>query len=140
MRFVVLLAAIIVGLSTLLLIWYMQNGYRTLAIGHYRYRLQVVSNSAARAKGLGGRTSLPANQGMLFVYPQQQTLCFWMKDMRFSVDMIWTDAQQQVTHIAADIAPQTYPKQFCAPGEYVIELRAGQVQANGLSTGQYLQL
>jgi hypothetical protein len=93
------------------------------------YKLQIVSTETARQTGLGGRATLAEDAGMLFVLDEPRKECFWMKDMRFSLDIIWLDAQKQVVHMEQNVASGTYPTTFCSskPAAYVIELRAGEV-------------
>ena len=90
--------------------------------------------------GLGGRTSLPADEGMLFIFQTPGNYGFWMKDMLFPIDIIWLDDHFAITHIAANVAPDTYPESFY-PGEgsrYVLETNAGYSQKNNLSVGETL--
>jgi uncharacterized membrane protein (UPF0127 family) len=102
--------------------------------------LEIASSNAARERGLGGRAHVAANKGMLFVFDKPTATCFWMKDMRFPIDIIWLNAAKQVTYVQPSVAPRTYPKTFCpkSPASYVIELNAGQAQALGISTGKTL--
>ena len=110
-----------------------------LKAGGQSYTLTVASTNASREKGLGGRASLAQNAGMLFVFPAAGRQCFWMKDMRFSLDMIWTDQNKRVVHIVPDLLPATYPNAYCADGaQYVIELNAGQAAQADIRVGQTL--
>ncbi|HEV7454597.1 MAG TPA: DUF192 domain-containing protein [Candidatus Saccharimonadales bacterium] len=117
-----------------------RNSYRTLQLQSSRYTLQVADSAAERRKGLGGRSSIPTDAGMLFVYDAPGLPCFWMKDTRVALDMIWLDSNKKVVHIAADVTPGTYPKTFCPPqpAQYVIELRAGEAVRNHVQTGDRL--
>lgn len=103
------------------------------------YGLEAVSSSEAMARGLGGRTSLASNGGMIFVYPNSAERCFWMKDMQFSLDILWVDTNRKVTHLEEGVSPKTYPRQYCAEAKYVIELNAGEVRKNNLSVGSRLE-
>lgn len=80
------------------------------------------------------------DQGMLFVFNAPDTVCFWMKDMRFSLDIIWLDAQKEVVHIEKNVSPETFPKTYCPdkPAQYVIELNAGEAARNHLVAGHRL--
>ncbi|HUC90251.1 MAG TPA: DUF192 domain-containing protein [Patescibacteria group bacterium] len=108
--------------------------------GHTQYELELASNEAARQKGLGSRLSMPSNSGMLFSYGDSATRCFWMKDMRFSLDIIWFNSQKVVEQIEPKVAPETYPHTFCStkPSQFVIELNAGQAASNKMYVGQRL--
>jgi uncharacterized membrane protein (UPF0127 family) len=102
--------------------------------------LEIASTAEAQAKGLGGRESVAANSGMLFVFAKPVAACLWMKGMEFPLDMVWLNTTKQVVYIQQNVLPSTYPKNFCPslPASYVIELNAGQVQALGITTGQTL--
>jgi hypothetical protein len=103
------------------------------------YNLEIVTDSAGQAKGLSGRTSLGKRAGMLFSYGDLQQRCIWMKDMHFSLDIIWFDASHRVTSIVPNLSPSTYPQSYCANAQYVVELNAGEVAQHGLRPGQVVK-
>lgn len=112
-----------------------------LKSGDKRYSLVVASTSAERMLGLGRRASLPDSQGMLFVFNRPAEQCFWMKDMQFSLDIIWLSSSKRIEQIMTNVSPGTYPQTFCppSPAKYVIELNAGQVKQAGIHTGEALK-
>jgi uncharacterized membrane protein (UPF0127 family) len=105
-----------------------------------RYQLQVADTAAERSKGLGGLSVLSQDTGMLFVYDYPSKECFWMKDMRFALDIIWLNTRKQVVYMAQRVAPETYPETYCpdTPARYVIELPAGAAARGGVHTGDTL--
>jgi uncharacterized membrane protein (UPF0127 family) len=103
---------------------------------HY---LDLADTDAERAKGLGGRDSMNADRGMLFTYGVQAERCFWMQDTRIPLDIIWVDDTKKVTHIEPDVSPDSYPRQYCAPGAYVIELNAGEARKGSFRVGTQLR-
>ncbi len=111
-----------------------------LQVNGRSFLLQIARSEQERELGLGKRVSLPANEGMLFIFPQVQPECFWMKDMHFSIDMIWVNTKKQVVYIKHNVSPSTYPDSFCPtqPVKYVIELSAGMTNNAGLRVGQTL--
>lgn len=114
------------------------SGFKDAKIGSQTAVLEVSDTPEKRKLGLSGRQFLPQYQGMLFVFDNSGRQCIWMKDMNFSIDIIWADADKTVTHIEADVSPQTYPRTFCgglAPSRYVIELNSGTAAQAGLKTG-----
>jgi uncharacterized protein len=103
------------------------------------YSLEIADTDAARAQGLSNRVGMAQNHGMLFRYANQGVRCFWMKDMHFSLDIIWLNAQSQAIKIERNVSPDTYPHPFCAsPAQNVLELNAGAAQ--NLRPGQIVQL
>lgn len=109
-----------------------------LVAGKYSYTLEVPESESAKEKGLGERSSLPQNRGMLFPYDMSDTRCFWMKGMRFPLDIIWVDSQHKVTMIEPGLSPDTYPQAFCGTAQYVIELNSGQAARSGIKIGSQL--
>jgi len=109
--------------------------------GTLRLHYETAETSEAQAEGLSGRDSLAANAGMLFIYPEPSNHCFWMKDMKFPLDIIWLNENKRVVTIEEDVKPETYPKSFCPdlPAMYVIEVNAGTVNKAGVHKGDQLQ-
>lgn len=110
-------------------------------LGNKSYKLEVADTAEARQQGLSGREKLKDDEGLLFVFNQPGRQCFWMKDMKFSIDIIWLDANKKVVQLEKNIAPSTYPNTFCADNaQYVIELNAGQVRDAKIARGQVFDL
>ena len=97
----------------------------------------VATSEADRERGLGGRDGLGANEGMLFVFPEDSYEKFWMKDMRFSIDMLWLSATGTVVYIAPNVSPDTYPQTFAptSPARFVLELPAQFAKEHGIKVG-----
>lgn len=111
-----------------------------LQIENNCFELEVADTEAEHIKGLSERNGLPQNQGMLFVFRQTEEQCFWMKDMRFNLDIIWTDEHKRITKIEKSVSPDTYPDSFCADNtKYVLEFNRGFADKYGLKTGTKLQ-
>jgi uncharacterized membrane protein (UPF0127 family) len=111
---------------------------RVLGIGSQRIHAQVADTPDAIGKGLGGRNCIDANRGMLFVFQQAGLHQFWMKGMRFPIDMVWIDDDHEVVWLERDVSPSTYPMSFFNredPARYVLELKAGRSSELGLEQG-----
>jgi uncharacterized membrane protein (UPF0127 family) len=113
--------------------------FTRLLAGNTTYRLLVANSASEQETGLGNRASLPHDEGMLFPSYASGKQCYWMKNMQFSLDIIWVDSSKKITHIEPGLSPSTYPQQYCGTGQYVIELNAGQAKASGLHIGQLLE-
>lgn len=102
----------------------------------------VASSSGDRNKGLGKRDSLPLNEGMIFVFDHVGSYSFWMKDMKFAIDILWLDENKKVVDIAANVPAQPgksdrdltlyKPK---ADAKYVLEVNAGLSSLNNVAVG-----
>ena len=90
-------------------------------------------------RGLQGRASLPAQNGMLFVFPANGRYPFWMKDTLIPLDIIWLDYSRRVVDISADLPPCRTPQcPTYAPRHealYVLELNAGEAARTGIKPG-----
>lgn len=110
-------------------------------------RIELAETPDKRAKGLGGRTSLASDSGMLFVFNKPSKYQFWMKEMKIPLDFIWIKGDQ-VVDILANVPPpqpnqsdQTLP--IYAPVtdvDRVLEVNSGFVASNSIKVGDKLKL
>lgn len=86
-------------------------------------------------RGLSGREKLPENSGMLFVFDKPDYHSFWMKDMKFAIDIIWIDENKKIVDITYNTAPETYPATFRSnvPVQYVLEVNAGWAEQSAMN-------
>ncbi len=99
-----------------------------IEIGGSKIYIQKAESYADMQQGLGGKDCIDANEGMLFIFDAPGYYPFWMKDMRFSIDIIWLSADKKVVDLETTVEPSTYPRSFVndKPADYVLELKAGQ--------------
>ena len=111
-------------------------------LGSNHYQLEVVENEDDKKRGLSGRSNIRDDQGMIFIYAEQDRRCMWMKDMNFSIDIIWLDENEVISHIEANVTPETYPNSFCGEtdAKYVIELKGGVADSNGVRVGDNVDI
>ena len=111
-----------------------------ITIGSTVIPVEVAHNDVQRERGLSGRSSLSG--GMLFVFEKEGTSGFWMKDMNFSLDIIFADASGTIVTIYNDVSPQTYPKVFYpeSPARYVLEVPAGFAKEHSIVLGMHIML
>jgi len=107
--------------------------------------VEVADTPETRAEGLADRDSLARDSGMLFDLGSAGTTSFWMKGMRFPLDMVWIDAEQRIVGVTADVqpqrgAPESALRLYPSPDStrYVIELNAGVAGERGLAQGTQL--
>lgn len=62
---------------------------KTVKIGDTSIKVEAANSDAERQKGLSERSSLDKDSGMLFVINNKAIPTFWMKDMKFAIDIIW---------------------------------------------------
>jgi uncharacterized protein len=98
---------------------------------------EVVTTPEAQELGLGGRTEVPHNYGMLFVFSKAAEYTFWMKDMLVPIDILWLSDKGTVLKIDANVATSTYPAMYAPPEpvRLVLEMRAGEARVKGIRVG-----
>jgi len=133
---------VVAVLALVLPFFFVGHPMATLKSTGKQYQLEIVSTAASQEKGLGGRRSMASDKGMIFVFGSPMVQCFWMKDMQFPLDIIWLNSAKQVTKIAANVSPDTYPQKYCSDSttKYVIELNAGEAEKANMHIGTALEL
>lgn len=111
------------------------QGQASLQIGFFRVTAEVSADPARRARGLMGRTHLPPNHGMLFVFEQDAIQCFWMKNTPLPLSIAFIGADGKIVNIA-DMAPHS-EDQHCSvrPVRYALEMEQGWFRSRGVLTG-----
>lgn len=122
-----------------------QYAISAVRIGDKTFSVELAMTREQQALGLGERDNLPANLGMLFVFKPADIAKFWMKGMRFNLDMVWI-ADGKVVEITRNApAPKLDTKTESLPVysantevDYVLELNAG--AANTLKVGDSVEV
>ncbi len=115
---------------------------QTIHIKGLSVQAEVATTREQKSEGLSGRESLAEGSGMLFVFNALSTDGFWMKDMRFSLDIVWADRDGLIQTIFENISPDTYPQIFKPhnPSRYVLELPAGYIAKHQIALGDKIVL
>lgn len=128
-----------VGVVLLVVGYYFSRGPATvtLTLHDTPFRTYVADTAHLREVGLGGRRGLAENEAMLFVFDTPHRLGFWMKDMRFPIDILWLDSEKRVVMMLNDVRPDTYPRVFYGPetSKYVVEMVALNAGKIGIQVG-----
>ena len=67
--------------------------------------VQIAETDAQKTRGLMFQNELPDDQGMIFVFGQEQVVPIWMLNMQFPLDIIWFDGNGNVIHIEKNVPP-----------------------------------
>jgi uncharacterized protein len=111
------------------------NRKTSVNVGGRIFRSEVVASEEKMQKGLGGRDGLCPDCAMLFKFQQPGIYPFWMKDMRFSLDIIWIN-QGKIVYLKKNIPADS--KDVLTPSvqaESVLEVNAGTADKLGLKVG-----
>jgi len=125
-----------------------------LRIADKTLSLHVAVTPVERSQGLSGFSSLKKDEGMLFVFEELGYYGFWMKEMKFPIDIIWLSSQAslselegssngdlenvvQIVHIEHNLSPASFPEVFqpLSVAQYVLEVNAGFSTQNNLEVG-----
>ena len=58
--------------------------------------MEIANDPPSRARGLGGRETIPKNEGMLFAYPRKDVLGFWMKGCLTDIDIAYVSSEGRI--------------------------------------------
>ena len=108
---------------------------------------QVADSPATRERGLMGRSSLDANQGMIFLFDDVSdgpvTSEFWMKDTLIPLSVAFWDQQGRIVGIR-DMVPCTKDPcpTYASPEPYTgaLEVNMGFFDEHGVTTGDRIEL
>lgn len=137
-----------------------EDKFADVKIKSERFKLEVAADNAVRTKGLGGRTEIAADGGMLFAFPPPyRVLEFVMRDCPINIDIIYTDGVGRVlaTHTMLAEAPRgpgegqpgtfdnasyelrlkRYSSRF--PATFAIELKEGTITRLGVKEGDVIE-
>lgn len=98
--------------------------------------LEIADDEYQRQLGLMNRKEMTENQGMLFIFPRQDYLSFWMRNTFLSLDMIFVDESKTIVTIHKNtriLSDTSYPS--TKPAKYVVEVLAGFTDKHNIQVG-----
>lgn len=103
--------------------------------------VEIADTPGKRSFGLMYRRDLPEHQGMLFLFPREAPLSFWMKNTPLPLDIIYINAARTIVSIAANTTPfSERPLPSGSPAQFVLEVNAGFCHKYGITTGARVEL
>lgn len=115
------------------------KGNAEAQIGDKKINLLLAKSEKDRMKGLSGRNNLPEDQGMLFIFEKKGKYGFWMRDMKFPIDIIYID-NNTVVYLVENApsgaqAPNLTVYTPDSEANRVLELNAGGAKKYGIKKG-----
>jgi len=122
------------------------NASQTVAIdtgnADVRVQVEVADDMDEMAKGLMGRTALAEDAGMLFVYPEERELSFWMRDTLIPLSIAFMDGEGRIVDLqdmkVLDDRPPHYTS--AEPARYALEVNVGFFDERGVEVGDRAML
>ena len=106
----------------------------------YQFEVEVVTTPETRAQGLMFRKAMPTNAGMLFIYPGEQAVSFWMKNTLIPLDMLFLKADGSIARIAHNAVPlDETPIPSNAAVKAVLEVNGGTAATLGIKEGDKVE-
>jgi uncharacterized protein len=102
--------------------------------------VELARTTQEQETGLMGRTSLPEDRGMLFMFEQAGRVPFWMKDTPLALSIAFIDTKGKIVDIQ-DMQP--FSEDTHAPGQdyiYALEVPKGYFAAKGVRAGDLFNL
>ncbi len=112
-------------------------------IAGHDFSVSVAKSDKDKQIGLSSKENLPKDQGMLFVFDQPDYYSFWMKNMKFPIDIIYINGDK-VTTVIKDAKPvQNGDLPIYQPSEKsdkVLEINAGLSDQYGIKNGTEIKV
>lgn len=128
--------------------------HETVEIDGHTFHLELAADEDSRLRGLGGRTELAEDAGMLFVFPDAAVREFVMRDCLIDIDIIFLDAAGRITRMhAMTVEPPRRPDESLwdyesrlrryssgSRAQFAIELRGGWLEQLDLDVQDRIEL
>ena len=110
-----------------------------LYLGAAELTVEIADENHERMAGMMHRTTMPENEGMLFVFPKPHQTGFWMKNTTVPLSIAYIDPASRVIEIH-DLQPgNTKPAESrSARVQYALEVNQGWFAKNGIKPGAVL--
>lgn len=117
-----------------------------IEVGPKKITVELAKTSVQQAKGLMYRDGLEKDKGMLFIFPVEQQLSFWMKNTYIDLSIAYIDKNLKIIDIQDMKAtspvetgePKTYPSK--KPAQYALEMTQGWFKKSNIKVGDHLKL
>jgi uncharacterized membrane protein (UPF0127 family) len=104
----------------------------------FRIDAEVAADQQNRMLGLMNRRSMQPQQGMLFVFTENNRHCMWMRNTLLPLSVAFLDEQGAIINIE-DMEPQTEDNHCAAkPARYALEMNKGWFAQKGIKPGSKL--
>lgn len=117
-----------------------QRGMAWVIIGSDTVLADVADTPERREEGLMFRTELPDGEGMLFVFEQEETLSFWMRNTFIALDIAFLDETMEIVDIQAMDPQDEEMTESAVPARFALEVRQGWFEEQGIGVGDQVRV
>ena len=116
-----------------------------ITINGHTFHVELAKTPADQQRGLSNRKSLAEDNGMLFLFTKSDLYPFWMKEMKFALDMIYLEGDK-IVYIAADVPPPAKSEDTPAiihpdaKADKVLEINAGLSKKYDIKKGDSVKI
>jgi uncharacterized membrane protein (UPF0127 family) len=108
--------------------------------GSSRFTVELADEQHERMQGLMFREEMGRYAGMLFAYPYEQPVSFWMQNTLISLDMLFFDSTGVLQNVQENALPLDPTSLFGGDAiQYVLEVNAGTVERLGIEVGAQIK-
>jgi uncharacterized protein len=108
--------------------------------GEVSFQVEIAASPEKREFGLMYRRDLPANHGMLFIFPAERVNSFWMKNTPIPLDMIFINRERKIVGIVHETVPFSLDgRSVSVPSQYVLEINGGLSRRYGFKAGDVVR-
>jgi uncharacterized membrane protein (UPF0127 family) len=128
---IIISVSIIIAVCLILFVYYRKHPLTaSVIINNQRIYVELAVTPSEKDRGLGYRTRLAPDHGMMFLFDHQDTYPFWMKGMNFPLDYIWIEGNRIVdlsANVPVIIKNQINTLKPKVPVDKVLEVNAGTI-------------
>lgn len=118
----------------------------SVTIKHQTFEVEIADTILSRSRGLSGRDGLSDHKGMLFVFNGTSSEGFWMKGMKFPIDIVWI-REGRAIGFSENLRAEPEKSMFALPVYYppepvdrVLEVNAGVVKQYDFMIGDTVSI
>ena len=137
--------SIVIIIPVLILARILNDGsqYKSVRISDTVIKAEVANTPLKRTVGLMSKSTLPSNQGMLFIFNDENHHSIWMMNTSIPLDIIWIDSNHKIIDIVKNAQPCFLICEIYTPDEkalYVLEVNSGFVKEHNVQVGEKISI
>lgn len=116
-----------------------------ITVNNKRLKVKVARTPSDKARGLmdtqeKGSGALGPNEGMLFVYPEEQILSFWMKNTSIPLSIAFIGADRKIQQIEEMEPHNEALIKSKQPAQYALEVNSGWFDKHNIARGDTITI